>query len=109
MVIYGVTLLAFSFLLGLVLGEFFGYLLGIDANLGGVGFAMLILIFLSNYLKVNLNFGEVSEKGITFWSAIYIPIVVAMAAKQNVIAIIGGSLAVFISFLMIPLISKIGK
>ena len=117
MVIYGVTLLAFSFLLGLILGEFFGYLLGIDANLGGVGFAMLILIFLSNYLKVNLSFGEVSEKGITFWSAIYIPIVVAMAAKQNVIAaidggmiaIIGGSLAVFISFLMIPLISKIGK
>ena len=117
MVIYGVTLLAFSFLLGLILGEFFGYLLGIDANLGGVGFAMLILIFLSNYLKVNLNFGEVSEKGITFWSAIYIPIVVAMAAKQNVIAaidggmiaIIGGSLSVFISFLMIPLISKIGK
>ena len=117
MVIYGVTLLAFSFLLGLILGEFFGYLLGIDANLGGVGFAMLILIFLSNYLKVNLKFGEVSEKGITFWSAIYIPIVVAMAAKQNVfsaldaggVALVSGFLAVFISFLLIPFLTKVGK
>ena len=114
MVIYGVTLLAFSFLLGLVLGEFFGYLLGIDANLGGVGFAMLILIFLSNYLKVNLNFGEVSEKGITFWSMIYIPIVVAMAAKQNVVgaidggfmALMAGLLVVAVSFIFVPIISN---
>jgi len=117
MVIYGVALLAFSFLSGIVLGDLLGSLLGIDANLGGVGIAMLILIFLSNYLKINLNLSKVSERGITFWSAIYVPIVVAMAAKQNVlaavdggmIAILGGSLAVLISFLMIPVISKIGK
>jgi malonate transporter MadL subunit len=48
---------------------------------------------------------------------IYIPIVVAMAAKQNVIgaidgglmAIIAGIAAVFISFLFIPIISNFNK
>ena len=117
MVIYGVTLLAFCFISGLFLGELLGRLIGIEANLGGVGIAMLLLIGLSAYLKKKILLPPITEKGITFWSAIYIPIVVAMAAKQNVIAaidggmiaIIGGSLAVFISFLMIPLISKIGK
>ena len=105
MVIYGVTLLVFSFLLGLILGEFFGYLLGIDANLGGRIWCNAYSNFSSNYLKVNLNFEKLVKRNY-FLEAIYIPIVVAMAAKQNVIAaidggmiaIIGGSLAVFISF-----------
>jgi malonate transporter MadL subunit len=56
-----------------------------------------------------------TEKGINFWSAMYIPIVVAMAAKQNVIAavssgwmaIIAGVAAVAVSFAMIPLLDKI--
>ena len=51
MVIYGVTLLAFCFISGLFLGELLGRLIGIEANLGGVGIAMLLLIGLSAYLK----------------------------------------------------------
>ena len=51
MVIYGVALLSFCMLLGIVLGEFLGRLFGIDANIGGIGIAMLLLIFLSDYLK----------------------------------------------------------
>lgn len=47
----------------------------------------------------------------------YIPIVVAMAAKQNVIAaissgwlaIVVGTLAVIVSFAMIPLLSRFGR
>ena len=84
MVIYGVTLLAFCFISGLFLGELLGRLIGIEANLGGVGIAMLLLIGLSAYLKKKILLPPITEKGITFWSAIYIPIVVAMAAKQNV-------------------------
>jgi malonate transporter MadL subunit len=48
---------------------------------------------------------------------IYIPIVVAMASKQNVlgaidgglIALFAGGIAVLLSFLLIPVLSKIKK
>jgi malonate transporter MadL subunit len=48
---------------------------------------------------------------------IYIPIVVAMASKQNVlgavdgglIALLSGGVAVLLSFLLIPVLSKIKK
>ena len=50
MVIYGVALLSFCMLLGVILGELLGRLFGIDANIGGIGIAMLLLIFLSDYL-----------------------------------------------------------
>tara|TARA_Y100000590_G_scaffold347286_1_gene397829 strand:+ start:1851 stop:2246 length:396 start_codon:yes stop_codon:yes gene_type:complete len=117
MVIYGVALLAFCFITGLFLGDLLGRWIGIEANLGGVGFAMLLLIGLSAYLKKKILLPPITEQGITFWSAIYIPIVVAMAAKQNVfmaldaggVAIVSGFLAVLISFLLIPLLTKVGK
>ena len=75
------------------------------------------LIFLSDYLKKSFRLGDITEKGITFWSMIYIPIVVAMASKQNVlgaldgglIAILSGGIAVLLSFLLIPVLSKIKK
>lgn len=38
MVIYGVGLLAFCFLVGQFIGESLGRILGIEANVGGVGF-----------------------------------------------------------------------
>ena len=117
MVIYGVDLLSFCMLLVIILGELLGRLFGIDANIGGIGIAMLLLIFLSNYLKKSLRLGDITEKGITFWSMIYIPIVVAMASKQNVlgaidgglIALLSGGIAVILSFLLIPVLSKIKK
>ena len=97
MVIYGVALLSFCMLLGIILGELLGRLFGIDANIGGIGIAMLLLIFLSNYLKKSLRLGDITEKGITFWSMIYIPIVVAMASKQNVLGAIDGGLIALLS------------
>lgn len=48
MVIYGVALLAFCYLTGVFLGDILGAALGVKANVGGVGFAMLFLIILSN-------------------------------------------------------------
>ena len=51
MVIYGVALLAFCMLLGVILGELLGRLIGIEANIGGIGIAMLLLVLLSGYLK----------------------------------------------------------
>ena len=86
MIIYGVGLLAACMLIGVYAGDLIGALLGIDANIGGVGIAMLILIVVSNYGPVNVSIKPITAEGITFWNAMYIPIVIAMAAKQNVFA-----------------------
>ncbi len=117
MVIYGVALLSFCMLVGVFVGDVLGDLIGVQANVGGVGIAMLLLIILSNLSHTKFTLGEPTEKGIGFWSAMYIPIVVAMAAKQNVIAavssgwmaIVAGVAAVIVSFAMIPVLSKFGQ
>jgi malonate transporter MadL subunit len=115
MVIYGVALLAFCMLAGIFVGDILGQLIGVQANVGGVGIAMLLLIILSNLTHHKFSIGSATENGVHFWSAMYIPIVVAMAAKQDVLAavssgwmaIIAGVAAVAVSFAMIPLLDRI--
>ena len=115
MVIYGVALLSFCMLAGVLLGDLLGDLLGAQANVGGVGIAMLLLIVLSGLSKQPFRLSEATANGIGFWSAMYIPIVVAMAAKQDVVAalsggwmaIVAGVAAVAVSFAMIPLLDKV--
>lgn len=117
MVIYGVALLSFCMLTGVFVGDLLGELIGVQANVGGVGIAMLMLILLSNLRDEKFSLGAPTEKGINFWSAMYIPIVVAMAAKQNVVAavssgwmaIIAGIAAVAASFAMIPVLARFGR
>lgn len=116
MVIYGVALLAGCMIAGLFLGELLGLVIGVQANVGGVGIAMLLMILLSDALRRRGRLKPLSAQGIVFWSSIYIPVVVAMAAKQNVIAavrggpaaILAGVLAVAAGFALIPAISRIG-
>ena len=117
MVIYGVALLSFCMLVGVFVGDLLGELLGVQANVGGVGIAMLLLIVLSNLSSHKLRLNPITATGIGFWSAMYIPIVVAMAAKQNVIAAISsgwmaitaGIAAVAASFLMIPVLARFAR
>lgn len=117
MIVYGVALLAFCYVLGVYLGGLLGSLLGIDANVGGVGIAMLLLIGVASWSPVKLKLEPITASGITFWSAMYIPIVIAMAAKQNVLAalsggwmaLLAGILAVVASFLMIPVLARFGR
>lgn len=116
MVIYGVALLSACFLAGNFLGDILGALLHVKANVGGVGFAMLFLILLSNKGIDAGWLDKKSQEGIAFWSAmyIYIPIVVAMSSIQNVVAaisggavaILGGLLCTVFGFLLIPIMSK---
>jgi malonate transporter MadL subunit len=116
MIIYGVALLAFCSLAGLLMGEALGYLLHVKANVGGVGFAMLLLMFLTGWMARHGKFNPVSAGGLQFWGAMYLPIVVAMAAQQNVLgAIKGGWVAFFagivtfgVSVMLVPLINRIG-
>ena len=114
MVIYGIALLGVCTLLGLFAGELLGSLFGINANVGGIGIAMFLLMCCTSLFKGRFEIGDISEKGITFWSMIYIPIVVAMAAKQNVVgaidggfmALLAGLLVVAVSFIFVPIISN---
>jgi malonate transporter MadL subunit len=116
MAIYGTALLSICLLFGVLFGKLLGRLLGVDANVGGVGVAMLLLIFACDYLHRKGAMQVSTEQGIAFWGAIYIPIVVAMAASQNVlaalkggpVAIIAGVLSVLACFAMVPLISRVG-
>ena len=116
MKIYGVAILAACFLTGQFLGELLGIWLKIDGNVGGVGFAMLFLILLSDWMKKKKYLPDETEKGILFWSAMYIPVVIAMSATQNVkAALSGGWVAVLVGvfgtalcFFLVPVIAKIG-
>jgi len=97
MVIAGVALLAICTILGSYLGDLLGLTLGVKANVGGVGLAMVMLIAARAWLARRGNLGEGVRFGVGFWGAMYIPIVVAMAADQNVAAAIRSGPMVLVS------------
>jgi malonate transporter MadL subunit len=117
MIVYGVALLSGCLVSGMLIGEALGVLLNVDANLGGVGIAMLFLVFASNSEMFKSLTDGAAGDGIKFWSAMYIPIVVAMAARQDVaaavdggiLALLAGVAAVVVSFALVPVLSRIGK
>ncbi len=117
MIIYGVALLSGCLLVGMLAGEALGVLLGVSANVGGVGIAMLLLVLVCGSTRLKSLVDGASGTGIKFWSAMYIPIVVAMAARQNVAAAADGGLlalaagvaAVVVSFALVPVLSRIGS
>ena len=117
MIIYGVALLSVSLIFGMLIGEALGVMLGVDANVGGVGIAMLFLVFASSSASFKTLTEGAAGEGIKFWSAMYIPIVVAMAARQNVaaaadggmLALVAGIAAVLVSFALVPVISRLGS
>ena len=61
MVIYGVALLSFCMLVGMYLGDILGNFIGVQANVGGVGIAMLLLIVLANLNRQDFQIGAVTE------------------------------------------------
>jgi malonate transporter MadL subunit len=117
MIIYGTALLAACHLLGIFLGDLLGVALGVKTNVGGVGIAMLLLISARLYMHKKGLLPEVTEAGVGYWAAMYIPVVVAMAAQQNVVAALrGGPVAVlaamgalFLCACCIALINRIGN
>ena len=90
MPIYGTALLAVCHLLGILIGDLIGRSLGMTTNVGGVGIAMVLLIVSRIYLHKGGLLCTTSESGVNYWGAIYIPVVVAMAMQQNVVAALKG-------------------
>jgi malonate transporter MadL subunit len=117
MIIYGVAILSVSMLAGMIIGDLLGAAIGVQANVGGVGIAMLLLLTFTSQSRSAFQIEWTTGSGIKFWSAMYIPIVVAMAAKQNVIAaissgwmaIIAGVAAVAVSCALVPVLSRVGQ
>lgn len=116
MEIYGLGLVAICMYIGSFMGISLGKILGINGNVGGVGFAMLILVVLTNYLEDRGKpLHEETKNGIRFLSALYIPIIVAMAARQDVVAAFEGGAVAFLAggvatigaMLLVPVISRL--
>ena len=113
--IYGVALLAGCMFVGSFIGELLGLLTGINSDIGGVGFAMLLLLIITNSQKISSKLPKDYEKGIDFWKNMFLPIIVAMSMSQNVVAALAeGWLAltaglgvVVVAFLMIPVFNKL--
>ena len=119
MVIYGVLLLSLCYFAGLFVGEITGRLVGLNANVGGVGFAMLFLLLLCSYwetVKTSLKNERFSD-GLRFWQNMYIPVVIAMSASQDVVkavrsgwlAILCGITLTVLSLCLIPFVSRISS
>lgn len=115
--IYGVALLAGCAFVGSFIGELLGVLTGLNSDIGGVGFAMVLLLLITNSKKANKILPQDYVKGINFWKEMFIPVIIAMSASQNVVsALSGGLLAltlgvgiVIIMLLLIPLFNKFSK
>ena len=75
---------------------------------------MLLLLLVTNSKKITEKMPKGYEKGLDFWKAMYIPVVIAMAASQNVyqalsggwIALIAGLAAVGVAFLLLILLNR---
>ena len=115
--IYGVAILAACYLIGQLIGLYLGYWLGIGGNVGGVGFGMLLLIFMNGKMKDSMPRVNETKDGIYFWSAMYIPVVIAMAATLNVkaavsggwVAVLAGIVATTACYFIVPYLSRLAK
>ena len=104
-------------LLGKYIGTLLGTLVGINADVGGVGFAIILLLLATNSKMLPFTKQQEFIQGMNFWKKMYIPVVVAMAASKNVyrmltsgiVAIVSGGAAVAVPFLFLFLIHKLGQ
>lgn len=104
MTIFGVALLSICTLVGVFIGDLLGVLLGVKANVGGVGLAMMLLIAARLWLQQRGALTHGVKLGVEFWATMYIPIVVAMAAQQNVVAALsGGPMVVLLAITVVAL------
>jgi len=97
--IYGTAVLAICTLAGLMLGETLGTLIGIKANVGGVGIAMLLLVFVQIICK-NRGWDKPLLPSTQFWGGMYIPVVVAMAMQLDVHKALGAGMVALLSALL---------
>lgn len=112
--IYSLVTLSLCMIVGKYIGLLLGTLVGIDADVGGVGFAIILLVLVTNSPRLAFTQKKEFKDGVNFWKQMYMPVVVALAATQNVyrmltsgmVAIVAGSAAVAVPFLIVYLLHK---
>lgn len=115
--IYGVATLAACTILGKILGSILGEILGTGSDIGGVGFGMLLLLFVTNSCCFSRIKTSGFSGGIQFWKKMFLPIVIAMSASQNIyralssgfVAILAGLIPVAVAFLVLSIVSRFLK
>lgn len=117
MAIYGTAILSICLIGGLFIGRSLGAMLGMQTDVGGVGIAMLLLILATDRMRKSDCLKAATESGIQFWSAMYVPIIVAMAANLNVkaainsgaAAIAAGVFGVMVCVALVPVLDRMGR
>jgi len=112
--IYGAALLACCMFIGSLIGNLLGLATGLGSDIGGVGFSMLLLLVVTNSKKISGILPKDYIKGLDYWKGMFIPVIIAMSASQNVVsAIDGGALAftaglavVIMAFLLVPVLNR---
>ncbi len=112
--IYGVALLAGCMLIGSYVGNLLGLLTGLNSDIGGVGFAMILLLIATNSKKIDKILPKEYKKGIEFWKEMFIPVIIALSASQNVVSALNGGVLALVAgvgvvaamLLLIPLFNK---
>ena len=97
MAIYGTAILAACLLACVAVGTMLGRALGLESDVGGVGLAMLLVVVATDRLRQLGRLGPETRSGIAYWSALYIPVVVAMAASQNVRGALSGGVVALVA------------
>ena len=98
-------------------GDVLGILLGVKANVGSLGLAMMLLMAARVWLQRRGILSHGIKLGVEFWATMYIPIVVAMAAQKNVVAAVRGGPVVLITavlatgfcFATLTFVGRIGR
>jgi len=114
-IIFGFGVVSFFYVLGQWIGMSIGKLISVG-NVGGVAFAMVGVVILSNTKFWEYRIDDRVKNGVVIASAIYLPVIVAMVFKTNVsgtfaagpVAIVAGLVAIVSGLLLVNLIAKIG-
>ena len=80
--IFGAALLAGCMLVGSFIGNVLGYLIGLNSDVGGVGFAMLLLLLVVNSKKLSAKLPKGTSEGLTFWKEMFIPVIIANPVQR---------------------------
>ena len=114
-IIFGFAIVSFCYIVGKWIGMNFGAMIGVG-DVGGVAFAMLGVVVISNTKLWSGRVDERVKNGVMIASAIYLPVIVAMVYKTNVwgavqagpIAIIAGFMAILTGLLLVRPLARIG-
>ena len=112
--LYGAALLAGCMFSGSFIGNLLGLATGLNSDIGGVGFAMLLLLLTTNSKAFMNRMPKGTAGGLEFWKEMFIPVVIAMSASQNVfqalssgwLALVAGIAVVIVAFLLIPVFNR---